>query len=196
MAHKKIVFVIVEGPSDEEALGVILSRIYDDSTVYVQIMHCDITTEFINAPNKNIVTMVGDQIREYANSNHFKKSDFKEIIHLVDMDGAYIPDDNVIEDTSAIKPIYSLTEIRSCNKRGIKLRNERKSTTSTGCVAIKKYGIFHIECSICPAILIMYFITSLTAPMMKRKQTLSSSQNSTKTRYPNSFPLSQSLNFL
>lgn len=153
MAHKKIVFVIVEGPSDEEALGVILSRIYDDSTVYVQIMHCDITTEFINAPNKNIVTMVGDQIREYANSNHFKKSDFKEIIHLVDMDGAYIPDDNVIEDTSAIKPIYSLTEIRSCNKRGIKLRNERKSDNINRLCSHKEiwdipYRVFYMSCNL------------------------------------------------
>lgn len=29
VARKKIVFVIVEGPSDEEALGVLLNRIYD-----------------------------------------------------------------------------------------------------------------------------------------------------------------------
>lgn len=29
MARKKIIFVIVEGPSDDEALGVILNRLYD-----------------------------------------------------------------------------------------------------------------------------------------------------------------------
>lgn len=38
MAKRKIVFVIVEGPSDDEALGVILSKIYDKDSVYVHIM--------------------------------------------------------------------------------------------------------------------------------------------------------------
>ena len=31
MARKKILFVIVEGPSDDAALGVILNRLYDKS---------------------------------------------------------------------------------------------------------------------------------------------------------------------
>ncbi len=33
MARRKIVFVIVEGPSDDEALGVLLNRIYDKNAV-------------------------------------------------------------------------------------------------------------------------------------------------------------------
>ena len=45
MARKKIIFVIVEGPSDEEALGVLLNRIYDSNAVHVQVMYCDITIQ-------------------------------------------------------------------------------------------------------------------------------------------------------
>ena len=45
MAKRKIVFVIVEGPSDEEALGVLLSKICDEDSVYVHITHGDITTQ-------------------------------------------------------------------------------------------------------------------------------------------------------
>jgi len=33
VARRKIVFVIVEGPSDDEALGVLLNRIYDKNAV-------------------------------------------------------------------------------------------------------------------------------------------------------------------
>ena len=36
MARKKIIYVIVEGPSDDEALGVILNRLYDKNAVYVE----------------------------------------------------------------------------------------------------------------------------------------------------------------
>ncbi len=35
MTRKKLVFVIVEGVSDEEALGVLLNRIYDRNSVVV-----------------------------------------------------------------------------------------------------------------------------------------------------------------
>ena len=39
MARKKIVLVIVEGPSDEVALGMALSQVYDKDFIYVHIMH-------------------------------------------------------------------------------------------------------------------------------------------------------------
>lgn len=52
VARKKIVFVIVEGPSDEQALGIILNKIYDKNVVYVHIAYRDITTEFIKSKNK------------------------------------------------------------------------------------------------------------------------------------------------
>ena len=58
MARKKIVFVIVEGPSDEEALGVVLSKLYSNDEVYVHITHGDITSEFIESPDENILTIV------------------------------------------------------------------------------------------------------------------------------------------
>ena len=70
VARKKIVFVIVEGPSDAEALGVILNRIYDNETVFVHIMHKDITAEYRTLPN-NIISKIGDEVRGYAKSNHF-----------------------------------------------------------------------------------------------------------------------------
>lgn len=153
MARKKIVFVIVEGPSDEEALGVIINRIFESSAVYVHITHDDITTRFNDEPTKNIVTMVGDEVRKYASSNHFKKSDFKEIIHVFDMDGTYIPDGHVVEDASAIKPIYSLTEIRTSNKRGIEYRNERKRDNTNRLCSRKEiwgvpYRAFYMSCNL------------------------------------------------
>lgn len=153
MARKKIIFVIVEGVSDEEALGVILNRIYDKNTVYVHIMRKDITTEFNNVPNKNIFTMVGDEIRGYANSNHFKKADFKEIIHIVDMDGAFIPDASIVENKNAIKPQYTLSEIYTCNKRGIEDRNKRKSKNINSLYTRSKiwgvpYRLFYMSCNL------------------------------------------------
>lgn len=125
MARKKIVFVLVEGPSDDEALGVILNRIYDKNFVYVHVMRCDITTELDVNPG-NIIAKIGDLVRKYAKDNSFRRSDFQQIIHITDMDGAFIPDENIIEDSSTEKPIYHPTEILASNKIGIEKRNLHK----------------------------------------------------------------------
>lgn len=55
MKRKKVVLVIVEGPSDEEALGAILSRYFDENEVRVYVCHGDITTEKGNKCS-NIIT--------------------------------------------------------------------------------------------------------------------------------------------
>ena len=151
MPRKKIVFVIVEGPSDEEALGVLLNRIYDSRAVYVQVMHCDITTELdVNAGN--VIAKIGDVVRKYAGRT-FKSGDFSRIIHITDMDGAFIPDSAVVEDAEAIKPIYSITEIRTRSKSAIENRNLRKREclnrlSSASRIWGVPYQIYYMSCNL------------------------------------------------
>lgn len=153
MARRKVVFVIVEGPSDEEALGVILSKLYSADTVYVHIMHGDITSEFIESPNENILTRVASVVEQYAASNHFQKLHFKEIIHIVDTDGAFIPDANVTQDPSAEKPIYTTSEIRTRNKTGIEERNRRKKSNIEKLRQVREiwgvpYQVYYMSCNL------------------------------------------------
>ncbi len=151
MSRKKIVFVIVEGPSDEEALGVLLNRMYDSNAVYVQIMHCDITTE-PDINSRNIVAKIGDIVKKYAGRT-FKSKDFSQIIHITDTDGAFIPDDAIVEDSAADKPFYSVTEIRTQRKRGIENRNQKKREclnrlTITPHIWNIPYRIFYMSCNL------------------------------------------------
>jgi hypothetical protein len=125
LARKKIVFVIVEGPSDDMAFGILLNRIYDKNVVHIKIMRGDITSDS-SVNSSNIVARIGEVVKTYAKANHFERSHFKEIIHLIDMDGSYIPDGHVIEDMSARKPVYTLTDIRTANPDRIVHRNDRK----------------------------------------------------------------------
>ena len=151
MPHKKIVFVIVEGPSDEEALGVLLNRIYDSKAVYVRVMHCDITTELdVNAGN--VVAKIGDVVKNYAGRT-FKPRDFSRIIHITDMDGAFIPDDAIVEDAAAVDPFYSVTEIRTQRKSGIENRNRRKREclnrlSSASRIWGVPYQIYYMSCNL------------------------------------------------
>ncbi len=113
MARKKIVFVIVEGASDETALGVALNQVFDRDSVHVHIMHGDITTRTRVNP-KNIVARVGDEVRTYAKSNHYTAKDFKQIIHIVDTDAVYIPDEKIIEEE--MHSIQRYTNLSICLK--------------------------------------------------------------------------------
>lgn len=152
MTRKKIIFVIVEGPSDETALGVVLNRIYDTNSVYIHVIHGDITTKN-GVSSANILSKIRAEITGYAKSNHYNKSDFKEIIHIVDMDGAYIPDENIIEDSSVTEIVYSLTNIRTNNKSNIIERNRQKSANinkicTTPAVWDIPYRVFYMSCNL------------------------------------------------
>lgn len=122
---KKIVFVIVEGPSDDDSLGIFFDKYYDDYHVKVKVMHCDITTTK-GVTTTNILSKVADIVKEYAGNNHLKREHFKEIIHIVDTDGVYVSDDLVIEDGNVKQTIYSLDSIRCKNKNNIVRRNVQK----------------------------------------------------------------------
>ena len=78
LARKKIVLVIVEGASDDTALGVALNQVFDKDSVYIHIMHGDITTRK-GVNSQNIISKIGDEVKGYAKSQHYKASDFKQI---------------------------------------------------------------------------------------------------------------------
>ncbi len=122
---RKIVLVIVEGPSDETALGLILTRLFERQAIFFHVMHEDITTSLGVKPG-NVVMKVGNVIKFWADNNHFCANDFQEIIHLVDLDGAYVDDKFIIRDSRAQKVLYSENEIRCSRPDEIRRRNEDK----------------------------------------------------------------------
>ena len=152
VARKKIVFVIVEGPSDDEALGVLLEKVFNSSTVFVYITHGDITSKPGTDPSR-ILAAVGDLVKGYAKSNHLKNSHFQEIIHITDTDGAYIPDENVVMDPLATKAEYTLTEIRTANVEGMQHRNAIKSQCLNRLSSTQKiwgipYQAYYMSCNL------------------------------------------------
>lgn len=125
MARKKIIFVIVEGPSDDEALGVILNRLFSENTLHVEIIHGDITSDF-SVYSHNIVAKIGNIVKDYAKKNYFRSSDFQEVIHLIDMDGAYIDDCDIIKKESQESVYYTTDHIYTCKPEDIIYRNQHK----------------------------------------------------------------------
>ena len=79
MASKKIVFIIVEGPSDDEALGVIFHRLYSSNEVHVEITHGDMTSDEAVGP-ENIEAKINELIERYA--GHTFQPDDSGLFHV------------------------------------------------------------------------------------------------------------------
>lgn len=152
MARKKVVFVIVEGPSDETALGVTLSQVFDAESVHIHIMHGDITTR-TGVTSQNIVAKVGDEVRAYAKANHYTAKDFKQIIHIVDTDAVYIPEGNIVEDKQCEELFYQSDGIYTNDVSKVISRNRQKSENLyrlRGCGNIwnVSYRVYYMSCNL------------------------------------------------
>ena len=152
MARKKIVFVIVEGPTDNDALGLVFEHFFKDKEVYVHIVHGDITTR-TGINNANILKAVVEEIKGYASNMHLTSKDFQEIIHIVDMDGAFVDNTKVVEDITKEEVYYSETEIRTKDKLGIENRNMQKRENLNKMTAKNKiwnipYSVYYMSCNL------------------------------------------------
>ena len=127
MPAKRVVFVIVEGPTDEDALGVIFQRYFDKNTVRVKVIHGDITTER-NVNPSNILNHITEVVQQSLKEYKLHKTDLLRVIHLADTDGAFIPDSSIFFDKQAINPVYSTTYIKTTNPSGLIQRNQQKRT--------------------------------------------------------------------
>ena len=76
MKKKQIVLLIVEGPSDDEALSYSLMKLYEQyfQDIRVEILHGDITAQRESTPS-NIVTKVGAIVKSFLNQYSLKKND-------------------------------------------------------------------------------------------------------------------------
>lgn len=152
MARKKILFVIVEGPTDNDALGLVFEHFFKEKEVYVHIVHGDITTR-TGINNSNILKAVVEEIKGYASNTHLTSKDFQEIIHIVDMDGAFVDNTKVVEDITKEEVYYSETEIRAKDKQGIEKRNLQKRENLNKMTAKNKiwnipYSVYYMSCNL------------------------------------------------
>ena len=115
-------------------------------------MHGDITTRK-GVRSDNIVAKIGDEVRAYAKSQHYSSKDFKQIIHIVDTDGAYIPDEKIISAPGADSISYESDGIHTPDQQGIIERNKQKTGNlyrlrGTGQIWKVPYRVYYMSCNL------------------------------------------------
>lgn len=154
MSRKKIVLLIVEGPSDDEALSLSLLNLFEkfNQEIQVEIVFGDVTSDRDASPS-NIVRKVADIIKAFLKRYHVKKTDISEVIQITDTDGAFVPEHFIFEDPKCEKTEYSLTSIKTKNKESIIERNAKKSQNlrklrQTNKILSIPYHIVYMSCNL------------------------------------------------
>lgn len=152
--RRKIVLIIVEGPSEETALEQPFMALFNPEDVMIEVVHGDITAEIGSGPS-TIVSSIGNLVKGWASKYGLKREDILRVIHITDTDGTYIPDANVIEDTNHNGcPEYTETNIVASPESKVRERNARKSANLNRLSSIATvwgkipYSIHYMSCNL------------------------------------------------
>lgn len=150
MSEKKVVVFIVEGPSEEAALGSIMKEHFSDNEVQFVVVHGDITLkDYVS--HDNIVKKINEQIERVKSRYRYMQEDFLKVIHIADTDGVYIPEADVKEaDVEEVK--YYEDHIDAKNASVIVDRNKKKGDIlyklrNTGRIHKIPYRIYFNSCN-------------------------------------------------
>lgn len=151
MAEKKVVAFIVEGPSDEAALGTIMKEYFSSNEVQFVVVHGDITLkDYVSIDS--ILIKINEQIEIVKSKYRYQQEDFIKIIHIADTDGVYISDEDVKEaDVEEVQ--YYEDHIDTKNVSAIIDRNKRKGDIlyklrKTGKINGIPYRIYFNSCNL------------------------------------------------
>lgn len=150
MSEKKVVAVIVEGPSDENAIGGILKEFFSSEEVQFAVVHGDITSDY-GTTKENVVSKVDALIKTIKRKYGYKQDDFIKIIHIADTDGAFTK--NCIEEAEVKNIQYYEDHIEYFDIEAVKKRNEHKSEImfklyTTGKIHEIPYRLYFNSCNL------------------------------------------------
>lgn len=123
---KRVILFIVEGPTDEDALSPILKQIFETEDVRFHIVFGDITTD--NEVNeREIIKEVNAHIKQEMDRYGYKKKDILKVIHLLDTDGAFIPETCICASSDGALQ-YTDEQILCREPAKMLRRNQKKRT--------------------------------------------------------------------
>lgn len=135
MAEKKFVLILVEGLNDRREIESIFHTPYFSDfmkqyKLVVRPINGDITADRASTEN-NIKEKISKEIRAFRKNgvpfSNIRASDIYKIIHVVDLDGVFIPRAN-IKESDDVKYRYEDEFIKAKNTNDVYSRNKKKSS--------------------------------------------------------------------
>lgn len=149
---RKTVLFIVEGSSDKTALEKIFKKIYKNQhAIEFRFTDGDISSD-INVTTKTVEDRIYDIIDKFIKDKKLKKSDLYQIVQVLDMDGAYIPDSAITKGESPDLE-YSTSGIKCSDVAKAIARNRHKKSIMDFLISMKEihgipYELFFMSCNL------------------------------------------------
>lgn len=122
---KKIILLLVEGPTDEDALALVYSKLVREHDLEFDVLHTDITAGE-DMTVKYIEERIQKEVMEYLRKHpYIEKDDILKVVQIIDTDGAFIPAAQVQQSETG-KTEYFETHIAARNKDRLIRRNISK----------------------------------------------------------------------
>lgn len=148
---KKVILFLVEGASDLTSLEFI-DNINTNETIKFQITSGDVTSK-LNITPQNCREEINKILLSFLERSKLRKTDIIKIIHILDIDGVYIPEINIIEDKNKKKFLYTINGIVSPSKENVQKRNESKKQIVEKLLVTSKinsipYEMYYMSCNL------------------------------------------------
>ena len=148
---KKVILFLVEGASDLTSLEFI-DNINTNETIKFQITSGDVTSK-LNITPQNCREEINKILLSFLERSKLRKTDIIKIIHILDVDGVYIPEINIIEDKNIKKFLYTINGIVAPSKENVQKRNESKKQIVEKLLVTSKinsipYEIYYMSCNL------------------------------------------------
>ena len=142
---------LVEGASDLTSLEFI-DNINTNETIKFQITSGDVTSK-LNITPQNCREEINKILLSCLERSKLRKTDIIKIIHILDIDGVYIPEINIIEDKNKKKFLYTINGIVAPSKENVQKRNESKKQIVEKLLVTSKinsipYEMYYMSCNL------------------------------------------------
>lgn len=129
--QRQVLLFIVEGYTDKQSLEYPISQLAISSRIVFQMTNGDITSRD-GITRANVRNKLYDYVKQNNTRNKFKDSDYYKIVHIIDTDGAFIPDDHLFSAEESARdfpflPYYASEGIYCTDVSKIASRNRQKS---------------------------------------------------------------------
>ncbi len=156
---KKFILFIVEGKNDKREIEAILHTKYfadykEKYEPYFWTKSGDLTADK-SVTEKNILQKLNDAVMDFRKNgipfNNIKVQDIQEVVQIVDMDGAFIPSENIVRGEDSYFR-YTDENIITANVDGARGRNKKKASVLRKLIEVSQvgnipYSIYFASCN-------------------------------------------------
>lgn len=139
--------------SDKTALELIISKLVKSYNARVKVTYGDVTSDK-DVDAAEILKRIGNITKSYAQSYKLKKTAFLKVVHIIDTDGAFVPDSTIVFNDDADQTVYTDTSILTNKPQKISERNSRKSRNIEQLLSTHMiwtsipYSIYYMSCNL------------------------------------------------